>query len=434
MTPSVPTPQAPLPYDAENRPGNPVALTVVTVMFFMWGFITSLNDVLIPHLKSVFDLGYSGALLVQFTFFGAYFVMSIPAGKVVSKVGYKGSIILGLVITGIGALLFFPAARLPSYPLFLTAFFVLATGITVLQVAANPYVSLLGPERTSSSRLNLAQAFNSLGTTLAPRLGGIFILSGTVLAAPALAQLPAVEQLAYKVQQAQLVQVPYLILAALLFVLAIVVWLFRLPPLTEATEKADPVKHTLREALSHRHLLLGVIAIFVYVGAEVSLGSFMVNYISEPSIGNMSEQAATTYVSLYWGGAMIGRIFGFVLMLKLNASKLLGIFATVAGLLVLTTMMTTGHVAMWSVVAIGLFNSIMFPTIFTLGIARLGPLTGKASSLLVMAIVGGALIPLLQGVLADHIGIQHAFILPLLCYLYIIYYGFHGSRTVATNA
>jgi FHS family L-fucose permease-like MFS transporter len=434
MTPPVPLPQSPLPHDAENRPGNPVALTVVTVMFFMWGFITSLNDVLIPHLKSVFDLGYSGALLVQFTFFGAYFVMSIPAGKVVAKLGYKTSIIMGLVITGIGALLFFPAARLPSYPLFLIAFFVLATGITVLQVAANPYVSLLGPERTSSSRLNLAQAFNSLGTTLAPRLGGMFILSASVLAAPELAKLPAVQQLAYKVQQAQLVQVPYLILAALLFVLAVVVWLFRLPPLTEATEKADPVKHTLREALSHRHLLLGVIAIFVYVGAEVSLGSFMVNYISEPSIGNMSEQAATTYVSLYWGGAMIGRIFGFVLMLKLNASKLLGVFATIAGLLVLTTMMTTGHVAMWSVVAIGLFNSIMFPTIFTLGIARLGPLTGKASSLLVMAIVGGALIPLLQGVLADHIGIQHAFILPLICYLYIIYYGFHGSRTVTSNA
>ena len=406
----------------------PMALTVITTVFFMWGFLTCLNDILIPHLKAVFELNYTEVMLVQFTFFGAYFLMSLPSGKVVSRLGYRLSIVAGLVVTGIGALLFLPASMAQSYPLFLLAFFVLASGITLLQVAANPYVSLLGPPRLASSRLNLAQALNSLGTTIAPKLGGLLILSVAVLGSADLAKLPAAQQAAYKLQQAHLVQGPYLGIALVLFLLALIVWLFHLPAIEGADEHADDAQHTFFDALAHARVWFGMIAIFVYVGAEVSIGSFMINYISMPGIGDMPEARAAGFVSLYWGGAMIGRFAGSALLTRIDARKLLCTFAIIAGLLVLTTMLTQGHVAMWSVIAIGLFNSIMFPNIFTLGIEKFGPLAGKVSSLLVMAIVGGAVIPLAQGALADRIGVHHAFVLPLLCYAYIVFYSVRGSR------
>ncbi|MGH8369685.1 MAG: sugar MFS transporter, partial [Gammaproteobacteria bacterium] len=389
---------------------------------------TVLNDVLVPHLKSVFSLDYTRIMLIQFTFFGAYFLVSLPSGKVVSLFGYKNSIIIGLCVSGVGALMFYPAAAMPSYAVFLTALFVLASGITLLQVAANPYVSLLGEARGASSRLNLSQAFNSLGTTLAPKFGGLVILSGTVLSAVELAKLPAAQQLTYRLQQAQLVQIPYIGIAVTLFALAAIVYLFHLPAITAVEEHAAEVAHPFRAALRHRHLFFGVIGIFVYVGAEVSIGSFMINYISLPDIGNMPEVRAAGFVSLYWGGAMIGRFVGSALLQRIDARKLLGVFACIAAVLVITTMLTHGMLAMWSVVSIGLFNSIMFPNIFTLGIEGLGPLTGRGSSLLVMAIVGGAVIPELQGMLADLVGVHHAFILPLLCYLYIVFYGFKGSK------
>jgi FHS family L-fucose permease-like MFS transporter len=408
--------------------GNRTALAVVTTIFFMWGFITALNDVLIPHLKSVFTLNYKEVMLVQFTFFGAYFLMSLPSGKVVSRLGYRLSIVAGLAVTGVGALLFLPASMAQSYPLFLLAFFVLASGITLLQVAANPYVSLLGPPRLASSRLNLAQALNSLGTTIAPKLGGLLILSVAVLGSADLAKLPAAQQAAYKLQQAHLVQGPYLGIALVLFLLALIVWLFHLPAIEGADERADDSQHTFFDALAHARVWFGMIAIFVYVGAEVSIGSFMINYISLPGIGDMPEARAAGFVSLYWGGAMIGRFAGSALLTRIDARKLLCTFAIIAGLLVLTTMLTHGRVAMWSVIAIGLFNSIMFPNIFTLGIEKFGALSGKVSSLLVMAIVGGAVIPLAQGALADRIGVHHAFVLPLLCYAYIVFYSVRGSR------
>ena len=413
--------------EARDPRRDRLAFGVVTAVFFMWGFITVLNDVLVPHLKSVFALDYTRVMLIQFCFFGAYFLMSLPAGKVVSLTGYKNSVILGLVVTGIGALGFLPAAALPSYPVFLAALFVLASGITLLQVAANPYVSLLGPPQGASSRLNLSQAFNSLGTAIAPKFGGLFILAGTVLAPAALAQLTPDQQLAYRLQQTHSVELPYLGIAVTLFLLAFVVYLFHLPAV-QGVEEVDPGPHPFRDALRHRHLAFAVAAIFLYVGAEVSIGSFMINYISLPGIGDMPEARAAGYVSLYWLGAMIGRFVGAALLQKVDSRKLLALFATVAALLVLTTMLSGGMLAVWSVVAIGLFNSIMFPTIFTLGIEGLGPLTGRASSLLVMAIVGGALLPVAQGVLADSFGVHHAFVLPLLCYLYILFYAVQGSR------
>jgi MFS transporter, FHS family, L-fucose permease len=407
--------------------GNRTALTVVTAIFFMWGLITSLNDVLIPHLKSMFTLDYAEVMLVQSTFFGAYFIMSLPSGKVLAHFGYRASIIAGLIVTGIGALLFLPAAQAQSYPLFLFAFFVLASGITLLQVAANPYVSLLGPARLASSRLNLAQALNSLGTTIGPKFGGLLILSTAVLGAADLAKLSPTAQAAYRLQQAHSVQGPYIGIAAVLLVLAVVVWLFRLPQLENTTE-ADDSHHRFADALKHARVWFGMLAIFLYVGAEVSIGSFMINYLSLPDIGHMTEARAAGYVSLYWGGAMVGRFIGSALLTRIDTRRLLAFNAAVAALLVAMTMFAHGNVAVASVVAIGLFNSVMFPNIFTLGIEDCGPLTGKVSSLLVMAIVGGAAIPWLQGTLADGIGVHHAFVLPMLCYLYIIFYGLRGSR------
>lgn len=406
-----------------------VALWVATSIFFMWGFLTCLNDILIPHLKAVFELNYAKAMLVQFTFFGAYFLMSLPAGRLVARLGYKQGIVAGLVIAGIGALGFWPAAELRIYGAFLGALFVLATGITVLQVAANPYVALLGPERTASSRLTMAQALNSLGTAIAPIFGGLLILGNTVKSTDELAALPLAEQVAYRTAEAQSVQGPYVGLAIALFALALFVFLFRLPALTESSEQADSSRHTYGDALRHRHLLFGVLAIFFYVGAEVSIGSFLVNYLSLPNIGGFSEKEATHYVSLYWTMAMVGRFAGSALLVRFSPRKLLALFALVnVGLLALT-MGSEGKLALYSVVATGLFNSIMFPTIFALGIERLGPLTNKASSLLIMAIVGGALVPFVQGLLADRIGVHHSFVLPLLCYGYVIFYGLVGSRS-----
>ena len=405
-----------------------VALVVATTIFFMWGFLTVLNDVLIPHLKSVFTLNYAQAMLVQFVFFGAYFVMSLPAGKLLSRIGYPAAISTGLVIAGIGALLFVPAATLMSYGFFLGALFVLASGITLLQVAANPYVSLMGDPKYASSRLTLAQALNSLGTTLGPLFGGALILSVAVLGTAELAKLSAPELIAYRAQEAALVTGPYIGLGIALFVLAVIVWLFRLPPLREASASESTTTHRLADVLRFRHVRYGVVAIFLYVGAEVAIGSFLINYLSMPSIGGMTESAAAKYVALYWGGAMVGRFIGSALMRHIDPRVLLGVFSMATVTLLVITMASSGHVALWSVVAIGLFNSIMFPTIFTLGIEKMGALTDKASSLLIMAIVGGALVPVLQGLLADRIGIQMSFVLPLACYVFIVYYGFIGSR------
>ncbi|WP_315385572.1 sugar MFS transporter [uncultured Stenotrophomonas sp.] len=403
------------------------ALAVVTAIFFMWGFITCLNDILIPHLKAAFSLTWVQAMLIQFTFFGAYFLMSLPAGRLVAAVGYKRGIVAGLAIAGVGALLFWPAAALHVYGLFLGALFVLATGITVLQVAANPYVALLGPEQTSSSRLTLAQSMNAVGTTIAPLFGGLLILAAEPRSAEQLALLPQAEALAYRAAEAQSVQLPYFGLAIALFVLAAAIWMFRLPSIAGVEDNKQ--QGTLGQALRHKHLAFGVLAIFFYVGAEVSIGSVLVNFLSMPGIGEgLTEQQATHYVSLYWGGALVGRLVGTFLLAKFDPRRLLGIFALIVMGLLAVTMLGTGNLAKWSVVSVGLFNSIMFPTIFALAIGGLGPLTGQGSSLLVMAIVGGAVVPLAVGWLADQYGLQASFLLPLLCYLFIVFYAWRGSR------
>ncbi|MGA8035581.1 MAG: sugar MFS transporter [Candidatus Acidiferrales bacterium] len=403
------------------------AFTMLTTLFFVWGFLTSLNDILIPHLKSIFDLNYAEVMLVQFAFFSSYCVFALPAGKLIDAVGYKKAMVGGLLIMAAGALLFIPAAMVPSFPFFLTALIVLAAGMTVLQVSANPYVALLGPERTAASRLNLAQFFNSFGTTVAPKVGGLLILGAAApLAVAEMRKLSPDALQAYRLGQAATVKTPYLIFGAVLIALAVIMALFKLPTIRSAEASKGAAG---RDSIwRHSHLLLGALAIFVYVGAEVSIGSFLINYFNQPFIANLSLQAAAGYVAYYWGGAMVGRLLGSGLQQFIRANVLLGLFAVIAGTLVCASMLTFGNVAMWTIIAVGFFNSIMFPTIFTLSIEGLGPLTADGSGLLVAAIVGGAIIPLAQGAIADRIGIHHAFFLPVVCYLYIAYFGFRGYK------
>jgi len=401
-------------------------LAVVTSLFFMWGFLTCLNDILVPHLKSIFNLNYSQAMLIQFAFFSAYFLFSIPWSRFVNKIGYHWTMVVGLLTMACGAFLFLPAASAASYPLFLTALLVLAAGITGLQVAANPYVDLLGKPETASSRLDLTQAFNSLGTAIAPKIGGILILGATPLASIQLARLAPQALQAYRVQQAASVRIPYAVIGVALVLLAILIGISKLPQIEAATTRT---RENVDDSIwKHPSLLFGAIGIFAYVGAEVSIGSFLVNYFGLPEIASLPAKTAAGYVSLYWGGAMIGRFAGAFLLRRFKPASLLVLCASAAAALVATSMIFGGHTAMWSVLAVGLFNSIMFPTIFSLGVAELGPLTGSGSGILNMAIVGGAILPLIQGVIADHIGLQHAFFVPVACYLYILYYGLSGSK------
>jgi len=403
-----------------------VPLTVVTTLFFMWGFLTCLNDILVPHLKSIFDLNYTQVMLIQFAFFGAYFLFSIPSARIIDWIGYQRSMVVGLLTMGLGAFLFVPAASVPSYPLFLVALIVLAAGITCLQVAANPYVTLLGKPSTASSRLNLTQAFNSLGTFLAPFFGGLLILSAAPKTIEEIRALVPDALQAYRLHEAATVKTPYVGLGIALVVLAVAIGSFKLPKIEHAQHK---VGEKVNDSIwRHPNLIFGAIAIFVYVGAEVSIGSFLVNYFSQPEIGGLTEKVAASFVAFYWGGAMVGRFIGSGLLQKMSTGRLLGICAICAAALVTLSMLSTGHAAMWTIILVGFFNSIMFPSIFTLGVAELGPLTGDGSGIMIMAIVGGAIIPLAQGAIADRIGIHHAFFLPVICYLYILFFALSGSK------
>lgn len=412
---------APISGSPAQAGGNTVPLIIVTILFFMWGLLTSLNDVLIPHLKAVYTLTYVQAMLVQFCFFGAYFIVSLPAGMLIKKIGYQKGAVAGLTIAAGGCALFYPAAT-TGYTLFLIAFFVLAGGITILQVAANPYVTVLGDAQTASSRLTLTQAFNSLGTTVAPALGGMLILSGVVLNASDLALLPAAEQAAYHAKEAASVQGPYLVLAFALLALAVLFAFARLPKIVDAEQPGGETAGW-SAVLKHRHLVLGAIAIFLYVGGEVSIGSFLINFLGESHVAGLAPADAAPFVSYYWGGAMVGRFIGFAVMRKVSPGKALAFNSAAVILLVLLAIFGSGHVAMWAILAVGLFNSIMFPTIFSMALNKLGPLTGQGSGVLCMAIVGGALVPFAQGLLADTVSVQMSFLIPAACYTFILYFG-----------
>lgn len=401
--------------------GNTGALIIVTLLFFMWGLMTSLNDVLIPHLKAIYTLSYVQAMLVQFCFFGAYFVVSLPAGALIKKIGYQKGVVAGLLVAAAGCALFYPAS-VRGYGMFLLALFVLASGITILQVAANPYVTVLGNAATASSRLTLTQAFNALGTTVAPTLGGILILSAGVLTAGQFDLLLPAEQVAHRALEAAAVQGPYLALAATLLVLALLFALARLPKVSHADDaKSEAGGPT--SVLGHRHLVLGAIGIFLYVGGEVSVGSFLISFLGEANIAGLAPAAAAHYVSFYWGGAMLGRFIGFGVMRYVSPGKALAFNSACSILLILMAIFSDGQLAMWSLIAVGLCNSIMFPIIFSMALNRLGKFTGQGSGLLCMAIVGGAIVPFGQGFLADHVGLQWSFFVPAACYVFTLYFG-----------
>jgi len=424
-------------------------LAVITTLFFIWGSLTSLNDVLIPYAQQVFNLKIDASMLIQTAFFSGYFLFSIPAARIIDWIGYKRAILVGLGLMIIACLMFYPAAKLPSFQFFLAALIVLAIGITTLQVAANPFVAVLGDPKTASSRLNLTQAFNSLGTTIFPWIGAHLIM-GTAVTAIAISATQ---------QSNAVIRLYCYFFTVALLLLAILIAVFRFPSVEAASHH---VGETVEDSVwKHRNLVLGAVAIFVYVGAEVSIGSSIANYLALDKIGNLISPAtipdaavryrsalglAARYISLYWGGAMIGRFIGSAILQKMKSRHLLAACATMAIALVLISVSSSGHVAMWSILLVGFFNSIMFPTIFTLGIAELGPLTGDGSGILNMAIVGGAIIPLLVGKVAEMInhsyypamsqgetswgnGIQYALLIPVLCYCYILFYGVSGAKS-----
>jgi FHS family L-fucose permease-like MFS transporter len=387
------------------------AFLLMTSLFFIWGAIVSLNDILIPHLKSLFNMNYTETMLIQFCYFGAYFTMAIPASMVIGKIGYKNGIVLGLAIVGIGCLIFLPAAYSISYGLFLFGLFIMATGNVFLQVVGNPYVSILGAPETASSRLNLAQGINSLATTLAPLMGAYLILG----------------EFENSADHAASVQGPYVGLAIFSIIIAAVFAFIKLPSIAG---NSNSIKKTEISVLKYRQLRLGVIALTLYVGAEVSIGSFIVSFLGEPNIAGLPEQTAAKYIPLYWGGLMIGRFVGAAILQKFSAQKVLVLASIAAFIFVGITILTDGPISMWAMLLTGLFNSIMWSNIFALSINGLGDLTIKASGVLVMAPVGGAILPLLQGVLADipAIGLHYSYVLPLLCYLFIFYYGLSGYK------
>ena len=427
------------------------AFITVTSLFFMWGFITVMVDALIPRLKDVFELTYLQAGMVQFAWFTAYGVMSIPGGRMIKRMGYKNGILAGLTLAAIGCLIFYPAAATRLFALFLLALFVVASGITILQVAANPYIAVLGPEEGASSRLNLAQAFNSLGTTIAPVISATYLLSDTVMTGEAQAAMSSDALEAYRIAEAGAVQVPFVMLALAFLVLAAIIWKIALPRILEESSSST---RSLREVFSNRRLRGGALGIFVYVGAEVALGSYMVNYglhlnvhelmQSSPLLEQMAGWAAAikgqsvadrapkgklgVLLTFYWGGAMVGRFIGAGLMQRVKPGQLLGIFATLALVLVVSSMSTSGLMALLLLLAVGLCNSIMFPTIFTLGIEQLGQAKPQGSGILCTAIVGGAFIPPAFGALLDVSGFAAALLLPALCYSYIAGFGFRAGR------
>lgn len=385
-------------------------MVLMVALYFSIGFITALNDILIPHFKDLFHLSNVLALLVDLCFFGAYFVMSLPSGWIVGRIGYKSGIIAALSTMGLGLLLFVPASIVIAYPLFLFALFVVGSGLALLQVAINPYVGALGKPETAASRLNLCGGLNSLATTIAPRVGAAFIF---IAAGATTAQL------------ARSVRMPYVILAGFTLLIAIITRFVHLP---EVVEKQTKTTSEEGSAWQFIHLRLGAAAIFTYVGVEVAIGSILINFLGQPSMGSLSHVAAAVYVSLYWGGAMVGRFIGSFALIYIRAQRALAAVAVSAVILVATTIFGHGHVAMWAIVSCGLFNSVMWPCIFPLSLKGLGKFTSQGSGILVTMVVGGAIIPETQGLLADKFGYQHSFVIVLLCYAYLVYFALSGYK------
>ena len=403
----------------------PTALVLVVVaLFFIWGGLTSLNDVLIPKLKGLFSLSYTEAMLTQFAFFAAYFVVSLPAGNLIARIGYLPGIVLGLGTMAAGCLMFVPASGSGVYATFLLALFVLAAGITVLQVAANPLIAQLGSTSTSHSRLTLAQAFNSLGTTVFPPVGAVLILGSLGDVDPA--TLPNAQRQAFLLEEAAVIGHAYLGMAVVLVLMAVFFWLRR-QQLPQSHLRGIRLEGAF-SLLRHGRLAGGVTSIFLYVGAEVAIGSVLVNYLAQASVMGVSEQSAGKMLAFYWGGAMVGRFIGAGALRVFSPGKILASVAIGAALLTTTSAMSSGALAGWALLSVGLMNSIMFPTIFSLAVEGLGERTAQGSGLLCMAIVGGAIVPLLFGAVADVSSLATALVVPVACYLAIAAYGWLARR------
>jgi FHS family L-fucose permease-like MFS transporter len=387
-------------------------LALILALYFGIGFITAMNDVLVPHFKDLFHLSNVRALLVQFAFFGAYFLLSIPSGKIVGRIGYQNGLVVALATIGAGLLLFLPASIIITYPLFLFALFLVGCGLALLQVAVNPYISALGDPNRAASRLNLAGGFNSVAGTLAPRVGSAFIF---IAAGASSAEL------------ARSVRIPYVVLAILAFALALITKVMHLPDLIP---QRDPTEEGGGSAWDFRHVRFGAFAIFAYVGAEVAIGSLLINYLGQPSMGGLSHAEAAKYVSYYWGGAMIARFLGAWLQRYISPARSLTFVSSLGCVFVATAVFGHGPIALWAIVSCGLFNSVMWPCIFPMAIEGVGKYTSQASGILVTMVVGGAVIPEIQGLLADHFGYQPSFLIVLLCYAYVLSFALYGHRPV----
>ena len=412
---------------SRGTPSYGPALALLASLFFMWGFITVINNTLLPHLRSVFELNYKQTTLIESTWFIGYLVASLPAAKLIERIGYQRALVIGLVIMAVGALGMVPAARLPSYGVTLASLFTVSCGIALLQVAANPYVAVIGPAESAESRLTLVQAFNTTGDVLAVLFGQYLILGrttgGTVAEGTKLSY-------AQRMADAQATQLPYLLVAVVLAIIAVVIARAKLPQLGEATRRANAEERKHLSLWNHRNLVLGVVAIFVYLIAEIGVGNLFINFASQPDIGNVTHEQAANYLVFGWGGMAVGRFAGAFIMRVISPEKVLAGFSIGAFLVMLVASFAHGPTALYGLMAVGLFHSIMFPTIFALAIRGLGPLTEEGSGLLIMSIAGGALV-FLQGWLADAYGIQTSFILTAACELFILFYALWGSRVTA---
>jgi MFS transporter, FHS family, L-fucose permease len=406
-----------------------VPFVLITSLFFLWAFGVNLNDILIPHLKKAFGLSDFQSSFIQVAFFGGYFLAAFPAGRLMEKIGYKKGILTGLFLCAVGAVLFLPASSSRIYGFFLFALFVMACGQSFLEVAANPYVTILGPAASAERRLNFAQSFNAVGAVLSPIIGRTFILTGVENAPAQIAAMSAAQLEAYRAAEASTVKGPYLLIAAIFLVVAVLIQLAHLPELQETAAKigAARIERNSERVFSHAHLVKGVVAQFFYVGAQVGVASFVIRY-AQFSVPGTPARTAALYLLLHQTGFMAGRFIGSAMMKKIAAPRLLSLFASASLICATVALVATGLLSIWAVVLIGFFHSIMFPTIFALSIKNLGPLTKRGSSLLVMAILGGAFFPAIMGRISDASSIQKAFVVPLLCYVFILYFGLSGYK------
>lgn len=400
---------------------------LVTSLFFLWAIGVNLNDILIPHFKKAFSLTDFQSSLIQSAFFGGYFLAALPAGWLMQRLGYKRGILIGLLVCASGAFLFVPAASVRLYGFFLFALFVMACGQCFLEVAANPYVTILGPAESSERRLNFAQSFNSVGAVLTPVLGAAFILSGIEHSSGELAAMSPQQLLAYRVSEANMVKTPYLAISGIFLFVALLIYLSPLPEVREQGRGEDPNDVNLAGVWARGHLVRGVIAQFFYVGAQVGVASFVIRF-AERSISGTHEKAAAHYLQMHMFGFMVGRFAGSALMKHVPAPRLLSLFSGSSLICLTIVLFASGHAPVWAVVLLGFFHSIMFPTIFALSLKGLGPCTKLGSSLLVMSIIGGAICPAIMGMISDASNIQKAFVVPLICHAYIFYFALRGYR------